>query len=47
MVQYLRVIFAFQEDLRSVPSTHIQWLTTTCNHNYSDLMHLNTAGTYT
>lgn len=46
MTQYLSIIVAFQEDLSSVPSTHMQWVTTTCNFSYSDLMHLGSAGTY-
>lgn len=36
MTQYLSIIVAFQEDLSSVPNTHMQWVTTTCNFNYSD-----------
>ena len=29
--QLLRTLFAFPEDLSSVPSIHICWLTTACN----------------
>jgi hypothetical protein len=31
MAQWLRAYTVLPEDLRSIPSTHIRWLTTICN----------------
>ena len=33
MAQLLRALAGFAEDLGWVPSTHVRWLTITCNSN--------------